>query len=82
MDKFVMLFELFFGGFRTFNFNRSVNRIDNHLFLFSSRREMLIGVCDSFFHNKIAPINKMISSALSIYKPYLQNNKNLCRIYL
>lgn len=50
MDKSVMLFQLFFGGFRTFCFGRGVNRINNHSFPLFSSREEFISVCNSFFH--------------------------------
>ncbi len=50
MDKSIMLFQLFFGGFRTFGFGRGINRIDDHGFPLFSRREEFISVCNSFFH--------------------------------
>lgn len=49
MDKSIMFFQLFFGGFRTFRFGRGINRIDDHRFPLFSGREKFIGIGDSFF---------------------------------
>ena len=72
MDKLIVLSKLFFCSFRTFNFSRSVNRVNNHLFLFCSRSKVLVCVCDSFFHNRENLI--FITSYLSEKAPVLYKN--------
>lgn len=50
MNKFIMFFKFFFCDFRTFNFSRSINRINNHFFFVFSIRKVLVRVSYSFFH--------------------------------
>lgn len=66
MDKTIMFFQLFFGGFRTFSFSRGVNRINNHRFPLFSGREKFIGVCNRFFHKNpfLQPTKCVFSTCL------------------
>ena len=68
-----MFVKFFFCDFRTFNFSRTMNGIDNHLFLFRCRRKMFVAVCDSSFHN---------SFVLLSVTDYTQNEYNFQEILL
>lgn len=66
MDKTIMFFQLFFGGFRTFRFGRGINRIDDHSFPLFSGREKFIRIRDCFFHKNpfLQPTKCVFSTCL------------------